>query len=197
MNESEKSDIWRYVKLLEADTLKVAFFTKPINDIIADENYKLDDKSYLKCLQELSRIPSAHEQVKNFIDNAKGIFHLLCIQTPTQWYLLQGDEIQFLVEQFHQEIESMYSFAQTQCIGNHKIHNTVYDSFLAMIDSLSVYPQEDFSTNWKKILRHYDPYQVHIYNDSPIKKEHENLATLLECYRHIKIFENHKGLPIS
>lgn len=196
MNKRKKNYIFTFVsQLVERKPLLKQVVGKPVKDIIGDADGKLDDIPYYQCLQELSRHEKEYPCIKEFIDGVTAdigkVSFLFIIKGKTQRYFLLGDDIRTTYEHQTQQVQEMCSFAETQYINDRKISDCVHDSFVAMIDSLSVYPREDFLKKREIILRYCEQHdKTQIFNNHQTESDDANFATLLNCYEKIKNYEN-------
>lgn len=196
MDKNIKASINILANQAKAFTNDEKEITSPITDIAEDFHFHLLDLKYLQCLQELSRISQFKENAVKFINDVSGrTLEMLVIQGETQGYILQSktdNEVSYLLQNSLSEIEQMKYFASTRQLpdGLGQPQSDVYNSFMDMVDSLSVYPRMDFDTNWQKLVTFYG-------KDTPCGKNPPpaytpNLSYLLACFEKIVEWEREK-----
>jgi hypothetical protein len=186
MDKNIKSDINFLANRAKTVTNYAKQITSPIADIAEDFHSHLPDLKYLQCLQELSRVSQFKENAVNFInDVSKQTLEMIVIQGETQVYILQSKtdhEVLYLLKNRQSEIAQMKNFASTKQLpdGLEQPSFGVYDAFMGMVDSLSVYPTDNFNTNWKRLVDFYN-------KGNPCEKNPSSTCTptptsLLSCF---------------
>lgn len=168
----------------------------PIKKIAQDFQGHLSELEYLQCLQELSGIPQYKERALYYIDDvAAKTLEMLVIRGETQVYILQSKrhlEISYLLQNKQDDIEKMKNFAFTKQLpdGFGQPQSNVYNAFMDMVDSLSVYPRADFDTNWQKLVTFYGKSTP--CGKNPPSTYTPNLSYLLACFEKIVEWEREK-----
>lgn len=168
----------------------------PIKKIAQDFQGHLSELEYLQCLQELSGIPQYKERALYYIDDvAAKTLEMLVIRGETQVYILQSKrplEISYLLQNKQDDIEKMKGFASTKQLSDELGRTSfgVYNAFMGMVDSLSVYSKEDFNANWQHLVSYYE-------KTNPCGKRGSSICTptptlLLVCYDKIVEWEREK-----
>lgn len=168
----------------------------PIKKIAQDFQGHLSELEYLQCLQELSGIPQYKESALYYIDDvAAKTLEMLVIRGETQVYILQSKrrlEISCLLQNKQDDIEKMKGFASTKQLSDELGRTSfgVYNAFMGMVDSLSVYSKEDFNANWQHLVSYYE-------KTNPCGKRGSSICTptptlLLVCYDKIVEWEREK-----
>lgn len=196
MDKNIKASINILANQAKAFTNDEKKITSPITDIAEDFHSHLSDLNYLQCLQELSRISQFKENAVKFINDVSDrTLEMLVIQGEKQVYILQSktdNEVFGLLQNRQNEIEQMQYFASTKQLpaGFGQPQSNVYNAFMDMVDSLSVYPRTDFDTNWQKLVTFYGKGTSCGKNPPPTYTP--NLSYLLTCFENIVEWEREK-----
>lgn len=193
MDEIQKINLKFFIVSLKQDKFVGPLLKASAKKVLDTPENQLDDLSCLQCLQEISSLIQYKEEIKNCIENVVNNWNkpslLLCIPAQLQYYFCLGQEVAVAYQQRSKTTNEMCSFVKTGRIDGQEVPFRVYDNFLAMLDSVSVIPREDFMKAWWNILRHYEELPAIISTDSNDGNIRKNFITLLSCYEHIKIFE--------
>lgn len=196
MDKNIKASINILANQAKAFTNDEKEITSPITDIAEDFHSHLSDLNYLQCLQELSGISQFKENAVKFINDVSDrTLEMLVIQGEKQVYILQSktdNEVFGLLQNRQNEIEQMQYFASTKQLSDELGRTSfgVYNAFMGMVDSLSVYSKEDFNANWQHLVSYYE-------KTNPCGKRGSSICTptptlLLVCYDKIVEWEREK-----
>lgn len=193
MDKNIKSSINFLANQAKTATNYAKQITSPIVDIAEDFHSHLSDLKYLQCLQELSKIPQFKENALYFINEVYSrTSEMLVIHGGTQVYIILGD-IASIPEYEYQAVEKMKHFASTKQLPENlgQPQSGVYEAFMDMVDSVSVYPKKDFKKSWRLLISFYDKGNSDP-NDNSREPEKGSLLMLITCFNHITMFERER-----
>ena len=201
MDGNQKQELKLFIQQLKGNSLVGPLLQNSAKTILNTPESQLNDLMCFKCLQEISLLIQYDKGIKDYIEkvvnNWNNPYSFLCIPAQLQYYFCLGQEVAFFYREKSETINDMCSFVKTQYIDERKVCDAVYDNFLAMLDSVSVMPLEDFQKALLKILRHYKKIPEMLSINSNNEEIHKNLSTLLCCFEHIKMYERESFLGLE
>lgn len=197
MDCSIKNTIECIAQTVLQDKYLCSYVTDPIEQV-AQKNNQLSELDYLQCLQELSRIKEYRDNVLQVMDDiVKDTLNCIIFHGETQSYILQDknpNEIRWLLQEKKEDLMGVKQFVSSKkLLPELTVSFGVYDAFMDMVDSLSVYPKNDFTKSWLRIVKYYvadSPFGE--INELSNTADQKTISSLCACYKKIIEFEKEK-----